>query len=125
MSYLGKVADAFREHIRPLFESHIKITLLARNPKDDGSEDVLITTDTDEGIRALVNRRTKTSDQDKIYAERYRFLREGGSYVVKTKGATFHCGGHVYQEGSRGYPEAFDAAIDEAMKNAERKNSKS
>jgi len=49
---------------------------------------------------------------EEVDAARYRKLRQGGQYIVRCEKATFHCGGHTMQPGSRGYPEAFDDAVD-------------
>lgn len=56
-----------------------------------------------------------SQERDKVDAERYRAIRTGKlSYTVMCEKATFYCGGHTWQPGTKGYPEAFDAAIDAA-----------
>lgn len=68
--------------------------------------------------RALLARAEATPSQelDKVDAERYRAIRTGKlSYTVKCEKAAFYCGGHAMQPGAKGYPEAFDAAVDAAM----------
>ena len=62
------------------------------------------------------NKTEAVASNVELNAARYRFLREGGSYVVRCANATFYCGGHTVQKGSAGYAESFDKAVDEAMR---------
>lgn len=53
----------------------------------------------------------------KDQAEKYRWLQNGGQYVVDCPGgAKFFCGGHTVQQGTRGYAKAFDEGVTKAMK---------
>jgi len=52
-------------------------------------------------------------ERDRKDAERYRFIRANGRYVVKVSGESLHCGGHLPFNADKFGP-AIDKAIDEA-----------
>lgn len=52
-------------------------------------------------------------EHDRKDAERYRFIRANGRYVVKVSGESLHCGGHLPFNADKFGP-AIDKAIDEA-----------
>lgn len=53
----AKIGRAIDQHIAPLFTGRPRITVLVRFPANDEA-DVLVTSDDDAGIRAIVDRRT-------------------------------------------------------------------
>lgn len=50
---IGQIID---DHIAPIFKPGAKITVLVRHPGMDDADGV-VTSDTDEGVRAIVQRR--------------------------------------------------------------------
>lgn len=70
----------------------------------------------DDGSTTVVVDAWPSDDPDEAWmVAAYKRLRSGMAYVVKCKSATFYCGGHTVQDGTRGYAEAFDDGVREAM----------
>lgn len=59
----AKIGQAIDARIAPLFRGQPKITVLVRLPDNDEA-DVLVTSDDDAGIRAIVERRTNQKGQE-------------------------------------------------------------
>lgn len=71
----------------------------------------------EEAVKAERSRLEAEISALKDQAEKYRWLQNGGQYVVDCPGgAKFFCGGHTVQQGTRGYAKAFDEGITKAMK---------
>lgn len=57
---INRIGAAIDKHIRPVFKGDPRITVLVRFDWDaEGSYDVIVTSDDDEGIRAIVARQCK------------------------------------------------------------------